>query len=97
VWTVRTVDRRGAALQGEGDFVTLSDEAAQAREKTREILTAEGKESLLLLVEIDRDLGLRLEARDELEELIDEAPRDVALRSALVALERQWKEEDDQE
>jgi hypothetical protein len=96
-WTVRTLNRPGPAVQGEGDFVTLSDEAFQTREKAREILTAEGKESLLLLVEIDRGLGLRLEARDELKEVIDEAPRDVALRSALATLEKQWKEEDEQE
>ncbi len=65
-WTVRTLDRLGPVARGEAELVTLGEDAARAREERREILASEGEGALPLLAEIDRGLGLLLEAREEL-------------------------------
>ncbi len=86
-WTVRTLDRPGPVARGEAELVTLSASAAQKRERAREVLAAEGDDSLPLLAEIDRGLGLWLEARDELRTALDQEPGDPELRSALAAIQ----------
>jgi len=91
-WTVRTLDRPGPVAQGEAELVTLSARAARAREEVREILTAEGAGCLPLLAEIDRGLGLWLEARDELRTALDEESGDPALREALAVIESRLEE-----
>jgi hypothetical protein len=95
LWTVRTLDLTGAVARGEAALVTLDEEASQAREKARKILAAEGPDSLPLLAEIDRSLGLLLEAREELKAAMIEKPGDSALREALAEIETLLEYEDD--
>jgi hypothetical protein len=95
-WTVRTVDRPGAVARGEAELVTLSEDAARMREEARRILEVEGSESLPLLVEIDRSLGLLFEAREDLHTALDREGADPALLKALTEVERQLENDDDQ-
>jgi hypothetical protein len=95
-WMVRTLDRPGAIARGEADLVTLSEDAARAREETRKILENEEPGSLPLLAEIDQSLGLLFEARQELSKALD-ANGDPALRKALAEIEMQLEEADDPE
>lgn len=94
-WTVRTVDRPGAVARGEAELVTLSEDAARMREEARRILEAEAPESLPLLVEIDRSLGLLFEAREDLRKALEGEPADPALQEALAEVERQLENDDD--
>jgi len=94
-WTVRTLDRPGAIAHGKAELVTLGDQASRAREKARKILEVEGAGSLPLLAEIDRSLGLWLEAREELKAALREKPSDPALREALGEIATQLENEDD--
>jgi hypothetical protein len=62
-WRVRSAGRRSLAGHGEALFVTLSAEDAAAREALRREVEAEGSaHALLLLAEVDRNLGLLREA-----------------------------------
>src|SRR6185295_17910572 len=68
-WTVRTLV--GSLTRGEADFITVPLRTAEAREALRRAVEAEGGiDSLALLAEVDRCLGLLPEARDELREVI---------------------------
>jgi len=96
-WTVRTLDRPGAVACGGAELVTLSKGAARAREKAREVLESETPDSLPLLAEIDRSLGLLLEAREELRQALDRKPGDPGLRQALAELEKQLEDENELE
>jgi hypothetical protein len=88
-WTVRTIERPGPAAQGKGDFVTLSAAVARKREALRQALTSEGDAaSLALLGEVDRSLGLLVEARAELQTAVQGSPGDAHLAATLVDLER---------
>jgi len=97
LWTVRTLDRPGAVARGEAELVTLSEKAAQARDEARRILAAEGPGSLPLLAEIDRSLGLWLDAREDLRAALDDKSGDRALREALAEIEARLEDEDDRE
>ncbi len=94
-WTVRTLDRPGPVARGDGEFVTLSEDVARAREETWEVLKPEGPGSLPLMAEIDHSLGLLLEARDELRTALDRGPANPALREALAEIEAQLEDVDD--
>lgn len=95
-WQVRTLDRIGQVAQGAGEFVTLSAQTAQARAALKEALEVAGDApSLALLAEIDRSLGLLVEAREEFRAALAKAPGDVALRRALDRLEQQLAAERD--
>jgi hypothetical protein len=94
-WMVRTLDRPGAVARGEADLVTLSEDAARARQETREILESEESGSLPLLAEIDHSLGLLLEAREDLRAALGGEPANPALRKALSEIEMQLEEADD--
>ena len=64
-WQVRTLDRIGQVARGAAEFVTLSAATARAREALKESLEVAGDSvSLALLAEIDRRLGLHVEARE---------------------------------
>lgn len=97
LWTVRTVDRPSAVARGEAEFVILSETAAQARDESRKVLAAEGADSLLLLVEIDRSLGLLLDARENLRAFLADEPGDPVLWEALAEIEMRLEHEDDPE
>lgn len=96
-WTVRTLERPGAVARGGAELVVLDEDAARAREEVRKILAAEGPGSLPLLAEIDRSLGLWLEAREDLRAALDDKPGDSALREALAEIEARLEDEDDRE
>jgi hypothetical protein len=88
-WQVGTLDRIGQAARGAAEFVTLSAEAASRRAALKQSLEAAGDAaSLALLAEIDRSLGLLIEAREEFRAALAKAPGDVSLRSALERLEQ---------
>ena len=97
LWTVRTVDRPSAVARGEAELVILSETAAQARDESRKVLAAEGADSLLLLVEIDRSLGLLLDARENLRAFLADEPGDPELWEALAEIEMRLEHEDDPE
>jgi hypothetical protein len=89
-WTVRTLDRAGPVAQGEADFVTLPEDAAEVREQLRAAVAAEGNgESLALLAEIDHSLGMLHEAFQELQAAHDRSPGNAPLAQELAALEQQ--------
>jgi hypothetical protein len=95
-WEVRTLDRIGQAARGAAEFVTLDAEAVQARTTLKQSLEAAGDAaSLALLAEIDRSLGLLVEAREEFRAALAKAPDDVALRQAFDRLEQQLAAEDE--
>lgn len=77
------------------DKIEDRSDATQAREEARKILESETPDSLPLLAEIDRSLGLLLEAREELRQALDRKPGDPGLR--LDAIERRLKDENDRE
>jgi CHAT domain-containing protein/Tfp pilus assembly protein PilF len=93
-WSVRTVERVGPVAQGEADFVTLPARIAEARETLRKAVETLGDgESLALLAEVDRSLGLLAEARDGLRAAVRDSPGDAALGAALAELERRLEDE----
>jgi hypothetical protein len=89
-WKVRTVERAGPVAEGgEARFVTLPARLAEAREALRRSIAAMGDPaSLALLAEVDRSLGLRREARDELQAALRAAPEDAGLAASLARFER---------
>jgi hypothetical protein len=88
-WTVRTLERPGPVARGEAELVTLPEEDARAREKLRQaVVSLREDRPMALLAAVDQNLGLLLEARDELRTAIQESPGDPALGLALATLER---------
>ncbi len=88
-WTVRTIERVGPVIKGEAGFVTLPRQTAEAREALRKAVEASGDgASLALLAEVDRSLGMLLEARDELRGALRNSPGDAMLAAELAELER---------
>ncbi|MEA2559418.1 MAG: hypothetical protein QOH06_922 [Acidobacteriota bacterium] len=58
-WTVKALDRPGPVARGEADFVTLSREEAEARERLRKAVEAAEDGSLrALLAAVDHGLGI---------------------------------------
>jgi len=97
LWRVRTAGRPGAVARGEAEFVTLNEAAAKAREEAREVLMGEGPDSLPLLAEIDRSLGLLLKAREDLETALVNNPGNPAIQEALAAIDARLEQENDPE
>jgi hypothetical protein len=89
-WRVRTVDRVGPAVWGEGDFSTLPQDDIHRRTVLRKALLKVGDaESLALQAELDRRLGLLMEAREEFRAALSQAPDDMALQRELTEIEAQ--------
>jgi hypothetical protein len=89
-WDVRTLDRIGQAARGAAEFVTLTEEAANARAVLKRSLErADDVASLALLAEVDRGLGLLIEAREQFREALKRYPGDAGLRHTLDRLEQQ--------
>ena len=87
-WRVRTLGAAGPGHRGEAEFTTLDAESAARRARLADALHAQGAAGLALLAEIDRGLGLVLEARDELRAALEVAPGDAAVREALERLDK---------
>jgi hypothetical protein len=91
-WTVRTLEQAGPLAQGQANFVTLPARIAKAREALRRAVAREGDaESLALLAEMDRILGLLIESRDELRAAVRASPQDPTLATRLAGLERRLR------
>jgi hypothetical protein len=89
-WRVRTLDRSGQVARGSAEFLTLAADIAAARATLERSLGAVGDiSSLALLAEIDRSLGLLVEAREKFRAAVADAPEDAALRHALDRVEQQ--------
>jgi hypothetical protein len=89
-WRVRTVEIVGPAARGESEFATLAPEEINKRAALKAGLREKGDaESLALLAEIDRRLGLLLEARNEFREALSKSPSDQTLRRMLEEIEKQ--------
>jgi hypothetical protein len=89
-WRVKTVEIVGPAARGESEFTTLASEEIDTRASFKAGLREKGDaEALALLGEVDRRLGLLLEARNEFREALSKSPSDQTLRRILEAIERQ--------
>jgi hypothetical protein len=64
----------GPLAIGQADFETLPAEEAKAREALRKAVEKAGDASLALLAEVDRNLGLWIDRRDEMRVAVREAP-----------------------
>jgi len=88
-WTVRTVERTRSVAKGKADFITLPRQATEAREALRKAIGEAGdSESLALLAEVDRSLGLWAEAHDGLRAAAQSVPGDTPLAAELAEIER---------
>lgn len=86
-WTVQTLDKVGGAARGAGQFKILSSEDARARAALHASLTSPSSESVALLAEIDRRLGLYAEALAGFRAALAGAPRDPAILQAIHSIE----------
>jgi hypothetical protein len=94
-WQVRTLDRVGQVARGTAEFITLGVDAARARTALKTAVDASADvTSLALLAEVDRNLGLLMEARDEFRAAVARAPGQADLRQALERLEQRLAERD---
>ncbi len=92
-WSVRGGSAEGLA-RGEAEFSTLEVDAAKARQTLRESVgTSEEVGGLALLAEVDRQLGLLLEARDGFARALERAPGASELSAALASIELQLRDE----
>jgi hypothetical protein len=89
-WRVKTVERMGPALRAESEFSTLPEEDIRRRSVLRKALVKMNEaDSLALLAEIDRRLGLLLQAREEFRVALARSPADAALQTTISELEKQ--------
>jgi hypothetical protein len=93
-WRVRTVDRMGPAVWADSDFSTLPEEDIHRRTVLRNALVKTGDaESLALLAEIDRRLGLLTQAQEEFRSALSKAPDNTALQKALTEIDKELTED----
>jgi hypothetical protein len=86
---VRTVDRTGSTVVGHARFATLGAADIERRAAFKNSIEARGDaESLALLAEVDRHLGLLAEARREFQDVLAKFADDAVVRQALADLER---------
>jgi hypothetical protein len=86
VWSVETI---GPAARGESEFETLSADEIKQRTAFKVKLENKGDaESLALLAEVDRCLGLLLEARDEFRAALAMSPSNSTIRQILEKMEK---------
>lgn len=82
-WVVRTVRGARPPARGAAEFVTLARGVVERRAALRRALGTDDPSSLPLLAEIDRELGLLVEARDAFRAAVAGAPDDESIRDAL--------------
>jgi len=93
-WKVWTLGGTRPAARAEGDFRTLAAEDTERRAALKAALEEAGDvDSLALVAEIDRRLGLLLEARDAFRALAARFPAHAPTRRALDELEARLSEE----
>lgn len=92
-WSVRGGSGAGLA-RGEAEFSTLDAQAASARQKlAASIGKSQEVGALALLAEVDRQLGLLLEARDGFARALERAPEASELRTALAEIDAHLRQE----
>jgi predicted Zn-dependent protease len=85
---VRTVDPEKPSARGEAVFSTLSEDKARRRAALKAHVKDTKDPSLLaLMAELDRSLGLRWEACEELRAALDHSPGNRPLEQAVVRFE----------
>jgi hypothetical protein len=95
-WKVRTVERIGPSVRAESEFSTLGQEDIRRRTALRVALEKKGDvDSLALLAEIDRRLGLLLEAREGFQLALSKSPGDAALQKAVAEIDAQISSDDE--
>lgn len=91
-WKARTLDKPGMVARGETEFRTLSETDVQARMSLKSALEGiQDVSAAALLAATDRNLGLLMEARDELARALIAAPDNAELKTALTGLEQQLR------
>lgn len=94
-WAVRTLDRPGAIAAGEAAFITLPEQAAKLRGALHAAIeVSEDVEALPLLIAVDLNLGLLLEAQEGLRTALQRSPGCSALVQSLARLEELLQRED---
>ena len=89
-WRVRTARRNGPPVEGEEEFSTLADVDIQQRAALRAALLKQNDAaSLALLSDVDQRLGLRMEAREEIQAAIAKIPTNTSYRQALTEMDKQ--------
>ena len=97
-WKVRSVDRIGPAVRGESEFATLATADMEKRTTLKATLENRGDlESLALLAEVDRRLGLLAEANEEFQAALARSPGSDAIRRALEEIQKQLSSNEDPE
>jgi hypothetical protein len=86
-WVVRTLRGSRPPARGAAEFVTLAAGVAERRAALRRALATDDPSSLPLLAEIDRELGLLIEARDTFRAALAVVPDDESIRDALQRVE----------
>jgi hypothetical protein len=91
-WQVKGASALGPA-RAEAEFSTLDEEEAAARQRLRASLegTADA-ESLALLAEVDRGLGLLREARETFARALESSPGNESLRAAIERVDTQLRD-----
>jgi hypothetical protein len=85
-WSVRTVNAAGWALRGDDDFSTLAQPLAKARAAFREAIDTHDAAVLVLAAEMDEQLGLLIQARDEFAAAVAQGARGTELTKAVIEL-----------
>ncbi len=84
-WRVRTLDAEKPAMRGEAVFSTLSEDDLERRAALKANVDASGDQSLVaLLADLDRSLGLQLEACEGLKAALGRSPGNGPIVEALV-------------
>jgi hypothetical protein len=86
-WVVRTVRGSHPPARGAAEFVTLAAGVVERRAALRRAAGTDDPSSVALLAEIDRELGLLVEARDSFRAALAAAPDNDGIRDALQRVE----------
>jgi hypothetical protein len=97
-WHVRTLGTNTPAASGEAEFVTLSADEIKLRHSFKTRMESEADaESLALLGEVDRRLGLLLEAEGEFQAALAKSPSNDTFRRILAEIRKEllfdWDEQ----
>lgn len=91
-WSVRSLDAVGPKAEGAESFQTLPRPMSRARGELRTLLVAR-PEALAFLGEVDRRLGLWLEARESFREALRHDPGEPVILAALAEVDTHFREE----
>lgn len=92
-WSVRGGSADGPA-RGEAEFSTLDADAATARQRLRDSIgNSDDVAGVALLAEVDRQIGLLLEARDGFSRALERSPGTPELRDALAQIESRLRDD----